>query len=168
MTMSIPAFIAGDDVGVSVPRDLVDAAPVGDHEAVEAKLPLEDIGDQVFLRMHLQAAPAGVRHHDASGARVDRRLVGRKVHGAQGLLVDLGHALVDEVVVGRGAAPGRAAIADEVLRGGQHGARVRKLRPLEAADEGRAELGDELGLSRRSSRTSVPSGCPAGTATTGA
>ena len=69
MTMSMPAFTPLTTSRVSVPRDLVDAAPVGDHEAVEAELPLEDIGDQVFLACILQAAPAGVRHHDAPGAR---------------------------------------------------------------------------------------------------
>ena len=68
------------------------------------------------------------------GAQVDR---------VEGRVVDVGHALVDRVAVGRGGAPARAAIADEVLGVAATAVGAARSSPWRPRIERRAELGDE-------------------------
>ena len=113
--MSIPAFR----------HDLIDTTPVGDDEASEAQPALEDVGDQVVVAMNLAGGRAGVGDHDDPGAVVDGRLVRGQEELEERRLIHLVGPLVEQVRAGRparlGAAEGRSAIPDEVLRRSRRG-----------------------------------------------
>jgi hypothetical protein len=125
---------AGVDCGLDVRRvvagELVDARPVGDHEAREAELALQDVGQEVAVAVHLLAVPAAEGGHDGADAGRDGGAVAGQVDGPEGGLVHLRVALV--------AAARRPAVGDVVLGAGQD-------RGLVAPDGGRGHLGNELG-----------------------
>ena len=142
MTMSMPADDRGRDRGVVVRIDLVDAGPVGDHEAAEPELALQHLGEQAAVAMDLAGAGARERGHHDPGARVDRGLVGREVDRPEGRLVDVVDALVDRVAGCRGGAPRGPAVADEMLGGGRRRGRPGQVLALESRDERLGQLGD--------------------------
>ena len=79
----------------------------------------------------------------------------------EGRLVDVGDALVDRVARRRGRAPGRPAVAEEVLGGGGAAVGRGQVVALEPADERLAELRDARAGPRRSPRRCGPSARPA-------
>ena len=124
------------DVLQRIARQLVDAVPVGDHEALELELTLEHVGDQMLLTVHLLAVPTVVRHHHRPDTGFDRGDVSGHVDLSQRRFVDDGVAAIDAVL--------GAAVADEVLRRRQHASRRGHVSPLHAAYGGAAERFREL------------------------
>lgn len=99
---------------VDAPRsgDAVDALPVGDDEALEAQLPLEHVGEQELVGVHLHAVPAAVRGHDGGHPPGNRIRV--RFH------VDVHQLLVADLRVPFVLPPLRPAIAHIVLGARRH------------------------------------------------
>ena len=70
--------------------ELVDGGPVGDDEAAEPELALEQVRQQMVVAMDLARGRAGEGGHDDPCAGLDRRLVRRQVDRAEGRIVGLG------------------------------------------------------------------------------
>ena len=129
----------------------------------------------MLIAVNLAGGRARVGDHDDSGAVGDGSLVRREEELEQRGLVHLVDALVKQVGPGRaargGAAEGRSAIANEVLRRCCRGVIGAQAGTLQALDAGRAVLGDEVGvlavalvraapanvLRNRDDRTEIPS-----------
>jgi hypothetical protein len=110
---------------------------VGDHEAAEAELALQHVGDHGLVDVHLGALPAAVGSHDRADSGRDRSAIGRQVDGTQGGLVARDRAAVH--------AARRAAVAEVVLGVGQGcrwGPRRGELQPLDHdRAHGRGQVG---------------------------
>ena len=139
------------DVGLVVGPDLVDALPVADHEAAKAVLLLQDAGDHVAARMHLDRSgvladdlQARVRRHDGSHVVLlhcglegleEQRVELRLRHGRD--------ALVDRVAPRGRRAIRRAAVTDEMLRGGEYAGVLRQRTVALKSVDDRLHLVDE-------------------------
>src|SRR5450756_2973979 len=104
----------------------MDTLPVADHEAAEVHPPLEDIGEELLVAVHLDRVADAVlgpvnareRRHDAPDIMLlDGRHVLLQRLLPEVLTVGDRDALVDRVVTAAGAVR-RVAVAREMLRGG--------------------------------------------------
>ena len=93
----------------------------------------------MLIAVHFHAVPTAVRNHDRTDARRDGRAVGRQIKPAQRRLVAHGVALVHAV--------GRAAVANEMFRAGEHRrGRGGQLRPLKPLHRGEAQFRHQRGM----------------------
>ena len=127
------------DIVFEVGRNLVNRRPVGHEKAAEAEFIFQNIGQQIFVPVHLCAIPTAVGNHDGTNARLDGGDVGRQVKFPQRRLVANRVALVNPV--------GRAAVADEMFRASEDGSGFGgNFFTLQADGGGGPELGDEGGV----------------------
>ena len=107
------------DAGLIRQPELEASVEVGDHEAAEAELALEHVGEHRLVDVHLGALPTAVGGHDRPYPRLDRGAEGLEVNRAQlGFVsrrVATGHAFV------------RAAVAEVVLGVGEDSRDLRRL-----------------------------------------
>jgi hypothetical protein len=126
--MSMPALIDCFHVRAVVAGELVDRVVVGDQEALEAQLLLQDLGEQAAAAGDLLAVPAAERRHDRADAGGQRGDVARQVQASERGLVHPRVALVERRLAARVAEvaglPGGAAVGDVVLRARQDALRV--------------------------------------------
>ena len=131
-------------VVVAAAGQLAVAVPVADDEAVERHPTLQHVGQQPGVAVHLPAVPTAERGHDRLGAGVERGDVGRVVDVEEFLLARPRVSLVNALE--------GAAVAQEVLRRGDHPLLAKEVRAadraLEAFDQRARVQGDDLRVFR--------------------
>ena len=119
-------------------HEAADVVPVGHQHAREAPLVLEDLPQQPLAGRRRHAVHRLVAGHERHRARAGRPLERRQEVAAQLAPRDVG--------LGRVAAALRLGVAGVVLGGGHDRGRVVEALSLVAADEGGAELADQVGV----------------------
>ena len=67
------------DVVFVIGRKLVNRAPVGNQKTPEAKLALQNVGEQMLVAVHFRAVPTAVGNHDGTDAGLDGRVIRRQI-----------------------------------------------------------------------------------------
>ena len=120
-----PGVVGHRAILVGAAGHLAVRVPVAQHDAAEVHAPLQHVGDQRLVAGHLHPVPAGERDHHHLHASPDRRRVAGRMHVAQHRFADLGVTLVLAIF--------RAAIADEMLGGGDDVVGIEVVRRAEPA-----------------------------------
>jgi hypothetical protein len=119
----------GADLRREVARQLMDAGPVADHDAAEAEPALQEAGDELAARVHLDRVADAVvgpvharerRHHGVHAVLAHGRGVLAQGVAPERPAAGDRHPLVDRVL--RPGAVDGEAVTREVLRRGEHAA----------------------------------------------
>ena len=135
-----PCIEGGGTVRWRAAIDLAMPVPVTDHEPVKAHAIDENIGENRFIAVHLDAVPAVETGHHRLHAGIDRRRIAGTVNMGEVALIGAIIALVDPAL--------RAAITEEMFRCrndmGVAQKRIISDSALQAFDHGRGIAGNQL------------------------